>query len=704
MILNKIKKFFLKNKKEILFLSFFLIFIFSIWDNTFAATTGDTKAAWAVNTSGIVEWMNFFLKIFATLVWLLASLISLLLNPGWINGTIFGLDVYMKDIWILISNIVYFAFAFILIIIAFMNIVGKWWGTWELKSALPKFVVWVVMVPFTWFFVQFILSISAFLTISVLSLPYDIMHWKAEFKQVEKQKICLKYTFDLNTNKDTKKDSTKQLKDCLAGTQATKDTDWDWAYIWDVLNWNVKSNSSSSSIFSLINIYTYWVMQVDKVTEVTKDQLQWIKSIWSLTVKVIFDFLFLVVFLIILIALFMALFARWTWLWIYAMFSPVFWLLFFFWKSKEWVNKISPVEFIKLAMVPVYVSAALAFWMIFMFTAAHWLTDTSGWKQIFTKDSWDNSSTLQLWVFSITLKWIQWWDPGTNWIFSSLWNWIWQLLLEIFWLVLLWIAVMAALKSSEITHNVVKPIISFGESIWSLVSKAPQYAPIFPTPNGMTSAWWMAAWMDQIRQNIASKWKDPTNFLANTPFWNSANQIKSSNAAKAAIEWYWNNPWNAVKKLADSLKGYKNYRDLANSEITVNNIKDLANKVWLKKIGITKEELEKIKNGETDKVFDLLAKMEKYFDSSNWSYGSLFDNIDGYKNNNLFKTRTQIMNSIGKNWWKTPETPTTPKTQNPPTATNWIQNVTSSQATQDKVVNASKKVKANKDPKADWEN
>jgi hypothetical protein len=65
------------------------------------------------------------LTIFSTIIATLTSLISLLLTPGWVNGTIFGFDVYLKDIWVLISNIVYFIFAFILIAISFMNIVGK---------------------------------------------------------------------------------------------------------------------------------------------------------------------------------------------------------------------------------------------------------------------------------------------------------------------------------------------------------------------------------------------------------------------------------------------------------------------------------------------------------------------------------------------------------------------------------------------------
>jgi len=46
---------------------------------------------------------------------------------------------------------------------------------------------------------------------------------------------------------------------------------------------------------------------------------------------------------------------------------------------------------------------------------------------------------------------------------------------------------MAALKSSDITGNVIQPIVSFGNSIADLAKKAPQFAPIIPTPNGRVS-------------------------------------------------------------------------------------------------------------------------------------------------------------------------------------------------------------------------
>jgi len=55
------------------------------------------------------------------------------------------------------------------------------------------------MVPFTWFFVQFILSISAFLTLAVLSLPYDVMADTDQFKNAKAFKICKTYEFNLTT-------------------------------------------------------------------------------------------------------------------------------------------------------------------------------------------------------------------------------------------------------------------------------------------------------------------------------------------------------------------------------------------------------------------------------------------------------------------------------------------------------------------------
>jgi len=55
------------------------------------------------------------------------------------------------------------------------------------------------MVPFTWFFVQFVLSISAFLTVAVLSLPYDVMYETKVFEEAKDFRICRTFEFNLKT-------------------------------------------------------------------------------------------------------------------------------------------------------------------------------------------------------------------------------------------------------------------------------------------------------------------------------------------------------------------------------------------------------------------------------------------------------------------------------------------------------------------------
>ena len=165
---------FLARNRRVFYNACFFLFIFSLTgDFTFAdpkevVVVDDAQKWWkfagTINTALI--WLS-------AIVWIVTYFITLFLEPGWINGTIFWLDVRFREVWILVSNVVYFIFAFLLIWIAFMNIIWKGQDKYQLKQALPKFIIWVLIVPFSWFFVQFILSISAILTVSALSLPFN---------------------------------------------------------------------------------------------------------------------------------------------------------------------------------------------------------------------------------------------------------------------------------------------------------------------------------------------------------------------------------------------------------------------------------------------------------------------------------------------------------------------------------------------------
>ena len=471
-MLSQVTNFLKRNKKIMYYLGFFAVIYFALGDSVFADEKEMT----------FVEGLNYGFKFLSILIWLLTNFVGLFLNPSWTNGTVLGLQVHLKELWILVSNIVYFVFAILIVVIAFMNILGRW-DKWELKQALPKFIVWVLIVPFSWFFIQVVISFSSILTASVLAIPNDTL----KTVPLEKIMICSHlYIWD------AKDDVTQK---CLKEESAES-----------ILQWE--------NIFWMLSVYTYGIFAIDSTTELfPKDVKGTVKTLTDLWFKSIFNLLFVLIYGILVISLALALFVRWIWLWLYMIFSPVFWLLYFFWKEKDWIGwKFSITEFLSLALVPVYVAWALSFWLLFIFVAWQGLwatidskdqwalifsvTSTDKWSEQLKKDATDSPSTdpkIQTASGTTVVKLmnafsVEMWGSLVNswndvnkigqvltWFKGSLWT----LIMQLFGLAVLWISVMAALASNKITEQVVKPIAEFGSKVWQLAMKAPQYTPIF---------------------------------------------------------------------------------------------------------------------------------------------------------------------------------------------------------------------------------
>lgn len=444
--------------------------------------------------------------------------------------------------WILVSNVVYFIFAWILIVIAFMNIVWKWTDKFELKQSLPKFIVWILIVPFSWFLVQFILSISAILTVSVLTIPYDT--FAPTFDKVSDKAIewlCKKMIFHIQW-----------------ATWALSTTKWAWAAknsdsFWktfecvegsgkvtfkDIVSWK---NGNSQNLYWIISIYTFWIMELWELDKISISQLSGIESIMKLSAKTIFDLAFIIIYLILMVALFLALFTRWMWLWMYAMMSPLFWLMYFLWdKWWETLKKFNFKEFFALAMVPVLVSAALSFWLLFIFVAGQWLSTNSvdgnsSWDKIYSKD-W-----LNLWFMTLQFEWESWNTKDAGSFISALFNWtmntVWWLMIKTFWLALLWVAVLAALNYSSIIKTVIEPIDKFWKSVWSLAMSAPKYMPI-PGTNWLSAQWLSQVWaqatssMDRMSNIWAQRFMERHWLFKDTAwFQNSFNKLTTDLSA-----------------------------------------------------------------------------------------------------------------------------------------------------------------------------
>jgi hypothetical protein len=309
-MLSQVTNFLKKNKKIMYYLSFFTVIYFILWDSVFAAD--ETSSAEAALT--VVEWL---LKGVSAILAILTYLVTLFLDPSWINGSFFGLTEKFRTIWIMVSNVVYFIFAILLVWIAFMNIIWKEGDKYQLKQALPKFVVWVLIVPFSWFIVQMVLSISSILTVSAITLPYDTFSdYKTRINTIQIKNNCTINIWALTW-------SGKTLT-CAGSTQSFEKVFSGWG-------------EAHGSIFATISTYTVGILKIDKLDELDFETIKkTVRTIADVVIKVMIDFLFVLIYAILMIALWLVLMIRWIYLWLYIMFSPLFWLMYFFDKNGSW--------------------------------------------------------------------------------------------------------------------------------------------------------------------------------------------------------------------------------------------------------------------------------------------------------------------------------------------------------------------------------
>ncbi len=119
----------------------------------------------------MIDVINSLLGILTAIVSPVIMLASWLMSPDWTSGDLFGLRAPMYKLWVVISNIVYLIYAILLIIIAIGTMFNS--KNYSYKVMLPKLALGILMVPFTWWFVQWVISIAAVVTASVITIPAE---------------------------------------------------------------------------------------------------------------------------------------------------------------------------------------------------------------------------------------------------------------------------------------------------------------------------------------------------------------------------------------------------------------------------------------------------------------------------------------------------------------------------------------------------
>ena len=508
----------------------------------FGVLLGTSCYADNANSDGINLIVQVLDVVFAMITAVMTPAVILagwLLSPDWTMGDFFGLRKYFLNVWILVSNLVYIAFALILLFMAVMQIFQVGESEYAFKQRLPRFLVGILMVPFTWLIVSWTLSFANQATAAVLSIPMGAIAQMQDSTAAGEDKwlfhekvIPTKISIDL-----TKDGSNKSSEvDCkhLDGNST-----------WCISAAEFVANNGSGPYFIMM-VYAYDIFKIQKtalvdLTSTCKanvDVKGCIKNLTDVLIKFGTALITTFFFGVLTIALCWVLLMRAFKLWAYVMFSPLFWIAYFTW-WKWWgealgseggggessgLASLSFFWFFQLAMVPVMVSGVLAFGLLFIgvisqsFSASNmtsWsgsgaagemCTASSGFmvRYCITPSSstaaGNQGYTSRLIIGSdpaekkgdyvpITFEFGGMFsgfvgDSATNsaigagqGVVDSVESVFAHIILTLIALVVIWVGVKTAVSYDEVTRVAFEPFAKMGESVQHFVSHIPSYIP-----------------------------------------------------------------------------------------------------------------------------------------------------------------------------------------------------------------------------------
>jgi hypothetical protein len=468
----------------------------------------------------VIDTLNMALAVLSALISPIILFVGWLMSPDWTSGDLFGLRTPMYALWVTVSNIVYFVYAVMLILIALGTMFGN--DKFSYKVMLPKLALGILMVPFTWWFVQWTVSIASVVTASVMTIPQETINameaerpskWFSETESIPK--IVTVWSWSTTTADCNKK--------------------------WECMTPKKFMESSAGMYWPLV-VYAYSIFKFEKINEL-KSGTDIAKAIISVVHTSIISTIMFFVFGILVLALAVMLVVRAVKLWAYAIFAPLFTFQFVAGSGMMWDNKdmFSIKEFIGLCFVPAVVWLSLSFWLI-MIAAVQWTTttwwsatapcDLKQWCTI-TNIMWSPKNSIQR-IYEqetdfdtyITRTTFTWGDmkvyfmgsavnqkdtmSNTQGTIDSLGGMFGTLIIDVIALVFIWLAFMAAKNISTAVKWALKPFEDMGNQVGNLAKSLPKYTPL-PIPGGSLSGLWKTAELTKSKFDTAMRAKEEKN-------------------------------------------------------------------------------------------------------------------------------------------------------------------------------------------------
>lgn len=333
-------------------------------ESSWAASTGqlnfeDTMGKFV---SALLKYLSFFL-------FLVLSFCGMLMDNNFIVGS--GMDEVLHQIWLVVRNLINVGFVIVLLGAAFMMVIkpgGE--GGIDMKNQLPRFVLAMILVNFSWFGCRVVLDASSVLTSTVFAIPQSIAPQYSQcsvslpdgnggFKKIDNC-VTLK-GFEVNAKQSLKINNNGQ-------TISTDDkTDADGNKVYDV-NWGSiftlqLKELPNSKFFNQNNAVMVMALNLASIQNLPLVAQQ-INNSSALTINIIFSLVISLIVAIPLIVLFVVLIGRMVILWLTIAFMPIAFL--------AWVVQGSFTgalfegmpdvvqEFLNAAFLPVYMAVPLS--------------------------------------------------------------------------------------------------------------------------------------------------------------------------------------------------------------------------------------------------------------------------------------------------------------------------------------------------------
>ncbi len=300
----------------------------------------------------IFEYLNIVLIALQAFLWPILLLTGSLLN----NDLLFsgGMQTILLNIWSAVRDFVNIMFVLGLLAIAIANIMGLSGDKVALKVILPKIVIGLIAVNFSFLGCKVVLDVVNVTTTAIFSIPIASDSLAKYGTDANAQaslsaKICDKMVKGQAAN-PLCAPAKSEGKPGGAKTTKTELTNMGKSFF-------SSFNSRNAALIMAVELMN--IVDIDQVMPAN------VQSLKSLAINSIFSIIFFIIYAAAFVALFVTMLARVVVLWLAIAISPISALSFAFPKVKESLKDNDPITlFIGHALVPIKVSLVLTIGMI----------------------------------------------------------------------------------------------------------------------------------------------------------------------------------------------------------------------------------------------------------------------------------------------------------------------------------------------------